>query len=141
MQNNNIYKDLSRIGKLRTSPFTNTLSLCQECYYNKILCRYAYKHKLTRLRADLPIEPTPSLVLYCYGLCKPQIPHQQSLYTGASFRLIARIITIITPLEESRPANTRLQRQHVSTTLARVYNASTYLQRQRTSHPLPSQIC
>ena len=66
-----------------------------------------------------------------YGLCKPQIPHQQSLYIGASFfRLVARITTIITPPEESRPASTRLQRQHASTTPARVYNASTRLQRQ-----------
>jgi hypothetical protein len=27
IQNNNIYKDLSKINKLKTSPFTNTLSL------------------------------------------------------------------------------------------------------------------
>ena len=43
---------------------------------------------------------------------------------------ITRITTIITPLEESRPASMRLQRQHASITPARVYNASIYLQRQ-----------
>ena len=36
MQNNNVYKDLSKISKLRTSPFTNALSLCQEYYYNNL---------------------------------------------------------------------------------------------------------
>ena len=34
MQNNNIYKDLSRISKLKTSPSTDILSFCQEYYYN-----------------------------------------------------------------------------------------------------------
>ena len=58
MQNNNVYRDLSKISKLRTSPSTNALSFCQECYYNKTLCRYAYKYKPIRLRADLPTEPT-----------------------------------------------------------------------------------
>ena len=43
---------------------------------------------------------------------------------------VARITTIITPPEESRPASTRLQHQHAFTTPARVYNASTCLQRQ-----------
>ena len=60
---------------------------------------------------------------YCYGLCKPRILYQQSLHIGASFRLVARITTIITPPEESRPASTRLQHQYASTTPARVYNA------------------
>jgi hypothetical protein len=36
MQNNNIYKDLSRISELKTSPSTNTLSLCQEHYHNNL---------------------------------------------------------------------------------------------------------
>ena len=35
MQNNNVYKDLSRISELRTSPSTDALSLRQERYYDK----------------------------------------------------------------------------------------------------------
>ena len=90
-----------------------------------------------RSRADMPANQPydktpcqsaygtdPALAPYCYGLCKPRIPRQQSLNIGASFfRLVARITTIRTPPEESRPASTRLQRQYASTTPARVYNA------------------
>ena len=67
MQNNNIYKDLSRISKLRTSPFTDALSLYQEYYYNKTPCQYAYgTNPVTKLRVNLPTELTPSLALYCH---------------------------------------------------------------------------
>ena len=79
--------------------------------YNKTSCWSAYG-------TDLTLTP------YCYGLCKPQIPRQQSLHIGAPFfRLVARIMTIIIPPEELRPASTRLQRQYASTTPARVYDA------------------
>ena len=77
MQNNNVYKDLSRIGELRTSPSTDALSLCQECYYDK-----SYADMLMnpiRSCADMPTNQPcdktpcrsaygtdPVLALYCY---------------------------------------------------------------------------
>jgi hypothetical protein len=47
-QNNNVYKNLSRIGKLRTSPSTNALSLYQERYYNNLNLTFN------------PMNPTPT---------------------------------------------------------------------------------
>jgi hypothetical protein len=71
MQNNNVYRDLSKIGELRTSPSTDARSLCQECYHDKPRAdMYTNLNRqntvpiclrtnpMTRLRADLPTEPT-----------------------------------------------------------------------------------
>jgi hypothetical protein len=58
MQNNNAYKDLSKIGELRTSPSTNALSLCQKRYYNNLNFIF-----------NLPINPTSiNLMLYYFQL-------------------------------------------------------------------------
>ena len=138
---------MSRIGKLRTSPSTDALSLYQERYHDKPradmhtnlnrqdsvpICLRNQPYDKTPCRSAYGTDP--ALAPYCYGLCKPRILHQQSLHIGTSFfRPVARITTIITPPEESRPASTRLQHQYASTTPAHVYNASTHLQRQHAS--------
>ena len=64
MQNNNVYKDLSRISKLRTSPSTDALSLCQEYYYNNLNFTYKpnlYKSNLILFLITLtPFKPVNS---------------------------------------------------------------------------------
>ena len=69
------------------------------------LCRYAYEYKLTRLYADLPME----LTLRWHRTATAFASHEY--YINRVYILpssVARIMTIITLLEESRPANTRL---------------------------------
>ena len=82
---------------------------------------------ITRLRADLPTEPTLRWHRTATAFASHEY-HINRVYILPSS--VARITTIITPPEESRPASTRLQHQHAFTTPARVYNASTRLQRQ-----------
>ena len=96
---------MSRIGKLRTSPSTNALSLCQERYHTcnpdtvrYLPCRSATSNTTsnsaptTPARSPLPITPTPSAIFLADLLRRRS--RQQRVYNASA-------LPILLPLESA----------------------------------------